>query len=157
MHSGQARKTRYVHAFLALALASASWSGCAGPRPYHPDTTLVTKLGHDDALTRLRTLLRRTESSPALDVHVTDKHIELIWLETRTTSTWRFTHIESIDIRGSDHVVTVRVRHGLQPYHIDFTTADDATTFVDLLMSFYQAGASAEVALPSLTRERERP
>lgn len=157
MHSGQARKRRYIHVFLMIALTSASWSGCARPRPYQPDTTLVSKLGHDDALTRLRTLLRRTESSPALDVHVTDEHIELIWLDTRTTTTWRFSHIESIDIRGSDHVVTVRVRHGLQPYHIDFTTADDATTFVDLLMSFYQAGSSAEVALPSLTRERERP
>ncbi len=157
MHSGQARKARYGHVFLVFALVSASWPACTAPRPYRADTTLVTKLGHEGAVTRLRTLLRRTQSSPALDVHVTDEHIELIWLDTRTTTTWRFAHIESIDIRRSDHVVTVRVRHGLQPYHIDFTTADDATTFVDLLMSFYQAGASAEVALPSLTRERERP
>jgi hypothetical protein len=157
MHSGQARKARYGHVFLVFALASASWPGCAAPRPYRADTTLVTRLGHEGAETRLRTLLRRTESSPALDVHVTDEHIELIWLDTRTTTTWRFSHIESIDIGRGNHMVTVRVRHGLQPYHIDFTTADDATTFVDLLMSFYQAGASAEVALPRLTREQERP
>jgi hypothetical protein len=151
------RKARYGHVFLLFALASASWSACGGPRPYRADTTLVTKQGHEGAEAQLRTLLRRAESPPVLDVHVTDEHIELIWLDTRTTSKWRFRHIESIDIRGSDHVVTVRMQQSHYPYHIDFTTEADATTFVDLLMSFYQAGSSAEVTLPTLTRERERP
>lgn len=157
MHSRHVRKTRYGHVFLVLALASAIWSACGGPRPYRADTTLVTKLGHEGAVARLRTVLRRAESPPVLDVHVTDEHIELIWLDTRTTSKWRFTHIESMDIRSSDHVVTVRMRHGRYPYHMDFTTAEDAATFVDLVMSLYQAGASAEVSMPSLTRDRERP
>lgn len=157
MHSRHARKAQYGHVFLVFALASAMWSACGAPRPYRADTTLVTKLGHEGAEAQLRTVLRRAESPPVLDVHVSDEHIELIWLDTRTTSKWRFRHIESMDIRGRDHVVTVRMQQGRYPYHFDFTTADDATAFVDLLMSFYQAGASAEVAMPTLTRERERP
>jgi hypothetical protein len=157
MHSLRVRKARYGHVFSMLFLVSAIWSGCGGPRPYRADTTLVTKLGDEGAVARLRTVLRRAESPPVLDVHVTDEHIELIWLDTRTVSTWRFTHIESMDIRSRDHVVTVRLRSSRIPYHFDFTTDEDASTFVDLVMSLYQAGVSAEVSLPSLTRDRERP
>jgi hypothetical protein len=156
MHSHHARKARYGQAFLVFALASAMWSACGAPRPYRADTNLVNKLGHEGAEARLRTVLRRAESPPVLDVHVTDEHIELIWLDTRTTSRWRFRHIESMDISGSDHVVTVRMQQGGHPIYMNFTTAEDARTFVDLVMSFYQAGSSAEVST-RLTHEQERP
>jgi hypothetical protein len=141
---------------LALALAVAA-PGCGAPHAHQPDTTLVAKLGHDEAVARLRTLLGRAESPTASEVHVTDEHIDLVWLDTRQTSRWRFRAIESIDIRTSDHVVTLRLENKRYIYRIDFTTDADATGFVDLVASFYRAGSSAEVPLPSITRDRERP
>ena len=139
---------------LALALVAL---GCGAPRAYEPDTTLVSKLGHDEAVARLRTLLGRAESPTVFEVHVTDEHIDLVWLDTRQTSRWRFRAIESIDIRTSDHVVTLRLENKRYIYRIDFTTDADATAFVDLVTSFYRAGGSAEVTLPPVTRDRERP
>jgi hypothetical protein len=141
---------------LALVLAAAA-PGCGAPRAHQPDTTLVAKLGHDEAVARLRTLLGRAESPTVAEVHVTDEHIDLVWLDTRTTSRWRFHAIESIDIRSSDHVVTLRLENKRYIYRIDFTTDADAAALVDLIASFYRAGGSAEVKLPPITRDRERP
>jgi hypothetical protein len=141
---------------VALALVAAT-PGCGAPRAYQPDTNMVAKLGHDEAVARLRTLLGRAESPTVSEVHVTDEHIDLVWLDTRQTSRWRFRAIESIDIRTSDHVVTLRLENKRYIYRIDFTTDADATAFVDLVASFYRARGSAEVELPPITRDRERP
>jgi hypothetical protein len=143
-------------AALALALVATA-PGCSAPRAYRPDTELVAKLGHDEAVARLRMLLGRAESPTVSEVHVTDEHIDLVWLDTRQTSRWRFRAIESIDIRSSDHVVTLRLENKRYIYRIDFTTGADATTFVDLVASFHRARGSAEVELPPITRDRERP
>jgi hypothetical protein len=151
-----ARCTPFLAA-LALILALGSASGCGAPRAYQPDTTLVATLGHDEAVDRLRALLGRAEAPTVLDVRVTHEHIELVWLDNRDVSRWRFHAIESIDIRSSDHVVTLRLENKRYIYRIDFTTAADATELVDLIASFYRAGSSAEVALPPITRDRERP
>ncbi|HWN69433.1 MAG TPA: hypothetical protein VNM90_17450 [Haliangium sp.] len=142
---------------MAMALTLGIAPGCGAPRSYQPDTTLVARLGHERAEARLRTLLGRAESPTVVDVHVTEEHIDIVWLGTRAVSRWRFGAIESIDIRGSDHVVTLRLENKGYIYRIDFTTEADATEFVDLVASFYRAGARAEVKLPSITRDRERP
>lgn len=131
--------------------------GCGAPRAYQPDTTVVARLGHEQAVARLRALLGRAESPGILDVHVTDEHIDVVWLDTRQVSRWRFRAIESIDIRSSDHVVTLRLENKRYVYRLDFTTASDAAEFVDLVASFYRASGSAEVPLPPITRDRERP
>lgn len=140
-----------------LVGALGSTAGCSAPRAYQPDTTLVARMGHDQAVDRLRVLLGRAEAPTVMDVRVTHEHIELVWLDNRDVSRWRFRAIESIDIRSSDHVVTLRLDNKRYIYRIDFTTAADATELVDLIASFYRASASAEVALPSITRDRERP
>jgi hypothetical protein len=142
---------------LVATVALAAAPGCSAPRAYQPDTTMVARLGHDEAVARLRTLLGRAESPTVAEVHVTDEHIDLVWLDTREISRWRFRAIESIDIRSSDHVVTLRLENKRYIYRIDFTTDADATALVDLVTSFHRAGSSAEVELPSITRDRERP
>jgi hypothetical protein len=144
-------------ALVLVALALILAASCSAPRAYQPDTTLVATLGHDGAVARLRTLLGRAESPTVVEVHVTDEHIDLVWLDTREVSRWRFRAIESIDIRSSDHVVTLRLENKRYIYRIDFTTEADATAFVDLITSLHRAGSSAEVELPAITRDRERP
>lgn len=144
-------------AIIVMTLALGATLGCGAPHAYQPDTTLVSKLGHDEAVARLRTLLGRAESPTVVEVHVTDEHIDIVWLDTRDVSRWRYRAIESIDIRSSDHVVTLRLKNKHYIYRIDFTTAADATAFVDLLASFYRASMSAAAALPPITRDRERP
>src|SRR5690606_25921777 len=133
-----ARETLF--ALVLSAVAAAAAPGCGAPRVYRPDTTLVTRLGHDEATARVRTLLGRAESPTAFDVDVTREHIDVVWLDTRQVSRWRFRHIESIDIRSSDHVVTLRLDNTQYVYRIDFTTGADATAFVDLIASFHRAG-----------------
>ena len=149
--------TKVLAAALALVLALGIAPGCGTPRTYQPDTTLVARLGHEKAEARLRMLLGRAESPTIFDVHVTEEHIDIVYLDTREVSRWRFNAIESIDIRGGDHVVTLRLENKGYIYRIDFTNEADATEFVDLVASFYRAGVSAEVKLPPITRDRERP
>jgi hypothetical protein len=142
---------------LALALALGAWAACGAPTAHRPDTGLVSRLGRDEVVARLRAVLGRAQAPTIMDVRVTDEHVDLVWLDTRQVSRWRFRDIESIDIRSRDHVVTLRLENKQYVYRIDFTTDADATALVDLLMSLYQAGASAEVELPRITRDRERP
>jgi hypothetical protein len=155
----EARRRPFLAA-LAVTLAALGLGmapGCSAPRAYQPDTTLVSRLGHDEAVARLRALLGRAESPTVVEVDVTDEHIDIVWLDTREVSRWRYRAIEGIDIRSSDHVVTLRLENKRYIYRIDFTTEADATGLVDLVTSFYRAGSSAEVELPPITRDRERP
>lgn len=140
---------------LTLALALGAWPGCGSPRLYQPDTTLVRRLGHDDAVARLRTILGRAESPPVQSVDVTPEYMEILWMDTRQTSQVHFSHLQTIDIGSRDHVVTIRVTSTHHVYRFDFTNQRDAAAFVDLLASFHHATQPAG-ELPAVTRDRER-
>lgn len=140
---------------LALIGALAAGIGCGGARAYQPDSTLVTRLGAEEALLELEETLRRAASPPVLRVEVTDEHLALLWMDTRRVSTLRFRAFEAIDIHEGTHVVTIRLASSEQPFRIDFIGPQDAQRFVDLLASFYRAHSTA-LPFPAVTRNQER-
>ncbi|ACY17552.1 hypothetical protein [Haliangium ochraceum] len=146
---------RLLPALIALSTLAAVASGCAGPRTYQPNSSLVKDLGEREALARLREVLRRAESPPVLNVHIRGDVLELQWMDTRRVSSLHFRRLESVDIHGGSDVVTLRLSNSEHPFRIDFIGARDAQSFVDLLASFYRARSSA-LPFPPVTRNQER-
>lgn len=136
---------------LAIALASALLAGCGGGGPpYAANTTVVSQLGEDAALAKLKKILSQASGPQitATSIDVTNEYffyqaLDLQMYGRGTVSRKVFykevDHAEVWESRGNTYVKLISTE-GKKLDQIKWNAETDAKDFADLVMSFKSGG-----------------
>ena len=132
------RFTRLLALYLLGGCLSLGITGCVQPIDYQPNTILLQELTREDATTRIREVLRRSINPHITEVTVTENFITYNIHPTTVGIKLFFERIKGAQV-FDNHAVFVQDISGSYSAQVFFSSAEDAKTYADLLMSFREA------------------